>query len=265
MDEEYRVFDIGQIVNIPGTLPIGLVVFFKSEALLKVGVLKESLGIVSSLGFPILYFILSQPKPSAPISGFLVVDAVNRADKIPELVEKLRRQADIMKVEVVKPLFDNILVNTYYNTLSVAGERSVIFRKALYRALIKTVREFFGTGGGALLYHIGTVIGSQAFKDHKRIAGDDLGKLVKISEALFKALGFGEVRILEVNTKNQKARVRIMNNFECELFKQARQPSSHFVRGLWSGWFQALFGREVRNLEVKCIAKGDSYCEFEIY
>ncbi|RLE62037.1 MAG: hypothetical protein DRJ38_10340, partial [Thermoprotei archaeon] len=212
MTEKCVIFDIGQVVNIPEASPVGLIIFFRSEALFKVGVLKEVLEIVASMGFPIVYFILSQPKPSAPITGFLVIDATNKHDKVQELIKKVRKHEDVEKVELMKPLFDNILVNTFYDILCIAGERCIIFRKALYSALIKTVREFFGTGGGALLYHIGTVIGSRAFEDHKKMVGEELSKLVKASEALFKALGFGEVQILELNMKDGKAKVRIMNN-----------------------------------------------------
>jgi len=265
MKEKYAVFDLGQMVNIPGRTPIGLVIIFRPEALFKVGVLREILETISSEGFSILYFALSQPKPLTPLTSFFVIDATEKLKDVQKLAKKIKKCGDVAKVEVIEPLFDSLLINTYFDALYVAGERSVIFRKTLYQALIKIVREFFGTGGGALLYHMGTVIGRQAFESHKEIAGEYLDRLIKISEALFKAFGFGKAEILEVDVKNGKARVRVWNSFECELFKQAGEPSSHFVRGIWSGWFQALFKREVRSVEVKCIAKGDEYCEFRIF
>lgn len=31
-----------------------------------------------------------------------------------------------------------------------------------------------------------------------------------------------------------------------------------------AGWFSAFFNRKVTAVEVKCIAKGDPYCQFRI-
>ena len=52
--------------------------------------------------------------------------------------------------------------------------------------------------------------------------------------------------------------IRLHGNFECTPFIGTRdRPVSHLIRG-------ALAGREFRVREVKCIAKGDEYCEFII-
>jgi predicted hydrocarbon binding protein len=36
----------------------------------------------------------------------------------------------------------------------------------------------------------------------------------------------------------------------------------HFSAGYSSGWCSAAFGLEVHGREIRCIAKGDSSCEF---
>ena len=52
--------------------------------------------------------------------------------------------------------------------------------------------------------------------------------------------------------------MRLHGNFECTPFIGTRdRPVSHLIRG-------ALAGKEFRVREVKCIAKGDEYCEFII-
>ena len=264
MNYSNKFFDIGQIINLENRIPVGIIVTFKPEALFKVGVLKSFLEIIAEKGFPLLYLTLATPKVSEPILCFLVIDATDRTDAVMSLVSKLKNHQDVQNVEILKPLFDGYLVNTIFDFLTIADERSVIFRRTIYEAFLKTVREFFGTGGGALLYHIGSVIGRKAFENHIKITGGEFKKLLTVSEALFKASGFGEAKIIEVDIKSKQGKVKIKNNFECELFKNANEPSSHFVRGLWAGWFEKLFGKEVKAIETKCIAKGDKYCEFEI-
>jgi predicted hydrocarbon binding protein len=41
-----------------------------------------------------------------------------------------------------------------------------------------------------------------------------------------------------------------------------KRPSCHFTTGFLNGLFSAVKGQHVR--EIKCIAAGDPYCEWEI-
>jgi predicted hydrocarbon binding protein len=59
--------------------------------------------------------------------------------------------------------------------------------------------------------------------------------------------------------------VRIRENCEClrtTLFIHEKQPSCFFTTGFLNGLFSAVKGQHVR--EIKCIAAGDPYCEWEI-
>jgi len=59
--------------------------------------------------------------------------------------------------------------------------------------------------------------------------------------------------------------VRIRENCEClrtTLFKHREEPSCYFTTGFLNGLFSAVKGKHVR--EIKCIAAGDPYCEWEI-
>jgi predicted hydrocarbon binding protein/KaiC/GvpD/RAD55 family RecA-like ATPase len=59
--------------------------------------------------------------------------------------------------------------------------------------------------------------------------------------------------------------IRIGDNCETlrtTLFKHAKEPSCFFTTGFLNGLFSAVKNRHVR--EIKCIAAGDPYCEWEI-
>lgn len=51
----------------------------------------------------------------------------------------------------------------------------------------------------------------------------------------------------------------ILKAIECEIGRGTRKRFSQLVRGIIAGLMEGVFGSEV---EVKCIAKGDEYCEF---
>jgi predicted hydrocarbon binding protein len=59
--------------------------------------------------------------------------------------------------------------------------------------------------------------------------------------------------------------IRIKENCEIlstSLFTAAEEPSCFFTTGFLNGLFSAVKNRHVR--EVKCVAAGDPYCEWEI-
>ena len=60
--------------------------------------------------------------------------------------------------------------------------------------------------------------------------------------------------------------VKIMENCEAlrtTIMKQKKQqPSCYFTTGFLNGLFSAIKNRHVR--EIKCVAAGDTYCEWEI-
>ena len=59
--------------------------------------------------------------------------------------------------------------------------------------------------------------------------------------------------------------MRLHGNFECTPFIGKKdRPVSHLIRGGLAGVFKEAYGRDFRVREVKCIAKGDEYCEFII-
>ncbi len=54
-----------------------------------------------------------------------------------------------------------------------------------------------------------------------------------------RALGYGIFEILEFSKYN--ARIRVYDNFECELFHGSDKPESFFVRGVLAGWFAGVW------------------------
>ena len=51
-------------------------------------------------------------------------------------------------------------------------------------------------------------------------------------------------------------------NFATWIFTEAKEPSCFFTTGFLNGLFSATKNQHVR--EIKCVAAGDPYCEWEI-
>jgi len=176
------------------------------------------------------------------------------AEDLRELVHELKDR-DVMMVSEEK-------VIDFFFPVTFLGKRAIIFSKRFYEIFIKRLSEKLGSGYSAILYHIGAEIGKYLCETHAKALGSNLDELVKILRAMFSYLGLGR---LDINLKADKAIVKVNDSFECELFEEG--PSSHFIRGLLTGWISVMFRvdiSQVESFEVKCIAKGDPYCEIVI-
>ncbi|OYT31279.1 MAG: hypothetical protein B6U94_03735 [Thermofilum sp. ex4484_79] len=264
--EEADSLEVGSIVNLPNRKPVGFYIIFTPEALFEVGVLKRVLDVFEKYLVPIVCLHVSSPKIGEPLKSYIVVDVKDKEDKTEIIKNEIKKFPQIEHVETYYPFYDGLLAELPTETLSMAGERCIIFRRPHYEAFIKSVQSVFGLGGSAILYHLGIVLGQKAYEDHRRIAGEDDELLLRVTSHLLKAVGYGILEFRRVDKERGRSLVRIYNNFECELYRNVGKPSSQYLRGILAGWFQRFFNRKnVRVVETKCIAKGDGYCEFEIF
>jgi len=79
------------------------------------------------------------------------------------------------------------------------------------------------------------------------------------------SVGFGVMKVLKISENPPYAHLRVHRCFECECCtKSSDVPYSHLVRGMIAGAFTSVSGVEMFAREIRCIAEGDPYCEFEI-
>ena len=264
--ESTDALEIGGIVYLPGKRPIGFYIIFSVEALFEVGVLKKILTVFENYRRPIVNLHVSTTSIDEPPKAYIVVDMHGSEDKVGIIKREIQEINFVEKVEVFNPLFDGLLASLPAVILSMAGSRCIIFRKPVYEAFIKSVQNIFGLGGAAILYHLGIVLGRGSFRDHKKMAGNDRRLLLSIVEHYFRVVGYGILEIKKIDENEGKATLRVYKNFECELHKGSNKPKSQYTRGILAGWFQEFFGRKnLKILETRCIARGDPYCEYEIF
>ena len=85
---------------------------------------------------------------------------------------------------------------------------------------------------------------------------------------IYEIFGFGKIQILDFDTKNKRGVVNILDSpiAKAHLLnnKVSSEPKCHFIAGKISGIFSFLFKKDVNAKEVKCMAKGDDFCQFVI-
>lgn len=257
-----KPFELGRFVFAPGKSVYGFFFSLGPGALSEEGVLFDLLGVMARRGLSILHFSLSRPQEGKDTLGIVFVDMSGRESEVDDVVAALGKVRGVKEVRATDPLFDGFAVDEFMFPPKMLGERAIIVRKPAYEAMLKGLRERFGSAYEAILYNIGLGLGRAYFESHVKLIGRDLERLVKVAEALFKTAGFGVLKIIEINEMEKSAEIRIYESFECSLFTGSDRPMGHFVRGMLTGWLEGLFGTKLTSVEAACISMNDRYCDF---
>jgi len=143
----------------------------------------------------------------------------------------------------------------------LTGERVFIVSKTRIEDIFKRLSQIFKSGIEVLLLessrtagkHIADLTGEKAKTDIKRLLGEYINKFAQV--------GFGRVEVCEFEPKEARIRFRVWNNFFAEI-RDGKSTYCSYIAGLVSGLYEGLLHETPSVKEVKCIGKGERYCEF---
>jgi len=265
---EFEPFDIGRFLIAPGKKFHCLLI----EAELMPGALAKLASIAAEYGVKISYVSYSMPrKYGEPVKAIVFIDVTDASAPIEQLLEEARKLEFVKEIRDAKPEVESFALDVFSFPLVIDGHRVIILREDGIKGIINGLRKRLGSAAEAIQYFLGFEAGLEFGKNHRKL-GEKLGIrkateiFSKISAPLFTPIGFGVMNILEINENPPYALIRVHGCFECECAtEKSDMPYSHLVRGMMAGAFTELFGIEATAREIKCIAKGDPYCEFEVY
>jgi|GEM_PF-394028 len=261
-EETLQPYEIGRFAYVPGKIVYCFTIIMESKVIETPGLLSRMLESFKRRGISLVHIKASRQYKDQPPVLVLFADMTKRLEALSDIVRELKAMEYVKQVIISAPLFNGFALETNLFPLTLLGERVIILRRTLYEAFLKELRSILGSGYASLMYYTGLEMGRKAFRYHYEIAGRDLKNTIAISEAIFRIVGYGIMKILELDLSIGRARIRVHHCFECEIFKNSGKPSSHLIRGMIAGWFSELLRRRVKAIETRCIAKGDKYCEF---
>lgn len=100
----------------------------------------------------------------------------------------------------------------------------------------------------------------------QKIGKTDEG-VIKTLQSLFEIYGLGKLEILNLDNNNKKALLRVTNSTlaNAQLKKgKSKTTVCTLTSGVLAGIFSYIFKKDVDCIEMKCLAKGDSVCEFNV-
>lgn len=258
-----KEYEMGRFVHLPNRYVVCFQLSLKPKTLNEPGVLKRLTELFTELNIPIVHFKLSRLEPGKVIEVSIFVDMTDSRDMIGELKKKFESVNFIENIAIIHPLFNGITLNNVFFPLKFMNERAVILTKTFYKTLISDMREAMGLAHMVWLYYTGLNTGRSLYKKVISLVGDDVEKQLILARELLQHMGFGIFKI-ETDLEKQRVIVSVKNCIECELFKDAKEPKSQLIRGMIAGFLSKVFNRDMHVEERKCIAMGDSLCEFEV-
>ncbi|MHC1629022.1 MAG: V4R domain-containing protein [Candidatus Nezhaarchaeales archaeon] len=144
--------------------------------------------------------------------------------------------------------------------LTVGAANLVAFTLDDINGIIETAHEMFKAAGKAFLYYLGLGLGRR--KAEEIISCSRVKDPLSYALLWAQSLGWGEFAI---EREPGKIVVLARNLFECFKEKAKEAEARGFMfKGFLAGFLSKIWGKEVKVDEVKCTAKGDDVCVFEI-
>jgi predicted hydrocarbon binding protein len=136
-----------------------------------------------------------------------------------------------------------------------------------YKALHDRLYEVFGSGASTILYEMGLEIGKNIANQLRHKLGNPLKKAL-LSMEHFEYMGWGKIRInkkelLKMATFDSM-NVIVENCFIPKGVGKTGTRTCHLLRGIFVGALKVMRNKDYVCEETKCVAKGDSFCEFSI-
>jgi predicted hydrocarbon binding protein len=182
-------------------------------------------------------------------------------DEYCEMVASPARELGFLNLDLQKTK-DKLTIDKD-GTLSLMGSRVLLMDRGTLLHIFESTEDLVGIDRASeIMYNAGERMAL--------IFANQLAERFNLSgEALFRAYaqivgvrGWGITEIKEINLETGEARIIVKNSIVGSSMKQRHKQADAMVAGVVAGIIEFITKQKIVCHEVKCIAKGDDYCEF---
>jgi predicted hydrocarbon binding protein len=140
--------------------------------------------------------------------------------------------------------------------LLIRPETVIGFQKAIEESSRKLAQDAFfqgGFNGGHLLA-----------KNFSEINNLNDTELIDFMMKMGTEIGWGHFKLQKFDSQQKHLSIIVEQSAFAEAYGQSSTGVCHLIRGVLSGMASVLFNQKCVGSEVKCLAKGDEHCFFEI-
>ncbi|RLE93657.1 MAG: hypothetical protein DRN04_06430 [Thermoprotei archaeon] len=230
----------------------------------KPGALSKIVQILAKYKINILSGVIEAPLEKEYAYWISQLDITEVKENFEKIVEEMSSLDVVYGIEHGIKEIGKILVPSFNVSISTLGGEAILERDEWLSELYKALDQYFGVAGQAFMYQLGFRAGyhmGEKWEKFARVSGIDLFIL---GLEVFKVLNWVKnYEILEFDEKKKRIRFRLYDSFECRPFRgKGEGPRSHYLRGILAGFLSHILSERISLTEVKCLCKGDEYCEF---
>jgi len=148
-------------------------------------------------------------------------------------------------------------------TDKVTGERCIILTKTRMQEIFSRLFETFGSGAIVIWREASRVTGKRLVNETPENTRTNAKLLAKTYVQRFMDAGVGRIEIVDFKPEEAKVRFRVYNNFFAQIRRQEWTACS-YIEGLAAGMYEQMSQKTPKITKLKCIGKGDSYCEWKM-
>lgn len=224
--------------------------------------LKEVVDVLAEFGVHILVLNLTSKGERQFLTAFIEYSKIKGS--LRDMVEKLRRNRYISEIKFKTKRVEEKIVDEFATpTFNLGSLPAMVLSREEFGRVLSEIKERYGTGGSAFLYIVGYRLGELS---GEKYGAERVSKEFVMEDVLaFQAFGWGVPEVVEINLLKPRIRLRFYDLFESAgVREKSGEPFCHFFRGYLAGLFSKFLRKEVTVREIKCVARGDAYCEFII-
>lgn len=171
--------------------------------------------------------------------------------------------------EVTNYILSEMDVDPTAGRLTIFGSRVFMARPELFVNLQKQLERTVGLSSKGIVYLAGERTGFDATEFVSRLSltsdvrADADAAFRRMAEA-WSILGVGRITFTRFTRAPLAMDYTIENSVIADAYGRSAKPVCHLFAGWGAGLLKALFREEVLGEEIRCKAKGDQACDFEV-
>lgn len=140
--------------------------------------------------------------------------------------------------------------------LLIRPETIIGFQKAIEEKSGKLARDAFFQGG----FNGGHL----SAKKYRKINNFDDSQLIDFMMKMGTEIGWGHFKLRRFDSQQNHLSIIVEQSAFAGAYGKSSSGVCHLIRGVLSGMASVIFNKKCLGSEIKCLAKGDEHCYFEI-
>lgn len=166
--------------------------------------------------------------------------------------------------EILKKLLFSRQISFDEGKIKLLDQPVVITPVIIYSKMLQIMRKKYGKEGDKIFYNASKETGIKymtILKEKYRMSKNEMSKWAANSITLS---GWGKVKVMKYDFSKCVSHIIVEDSVFANSYGKSKISTDVILQGFFAGGATSIFGKNVECKEIKCVSKGDPFCEFII-